>query len=107
VRAYISYPTSVSGNTTEVVPSRVELEQNFPNPFNPTTTIGFTLPRAGYTRLEVFSILGTRVAMLMEGELEAGFHAVEWTPAGEATGVYLLRLQAGAQTLTRRMVLVR
>jgi len=107
VRAYISYPTSVSGSEGETLPSAVRLEQNFPNPFNPATTIRFAMPRAGHACLEVFTVLGERVAVLIDAELEPGLHAAEWTPRGEASGAYLLRLRVGGTILTRRMVLVK
>ncbi|HOD66261.1 MAG TPA: T9SS type A sorting domain-containing protein, partial [candidate division Zixibacteria bacterium] len=84
-----------------------ELAQNYPNPFNPTTTISFTLPTPGDVTLEVFNVLGQRVAVLASGPYGAGTHHVEWNASGVSSGVYLYRLSAGEFTETRKMLLVK
>jgi hypothetical protein len=89
------------------------LNQNHPNPFNPSTTITFSLPRESAATVEIFDGAGGLVARLLDGDrLPAGPHAVEWNgrdSAGRtcATGIYLYRLTAGKETLSRKMVLVR
>jgi hypothetical protein len=88
-------------------PHRFALEQNFPNPFDRTTQITYSLPTAERVTLEVFNALGQRVATLVEGLQQPGVHAVEWTPSGLSSGVYHLRLRAGTQVLTKRAALVR
>ena len=93
------------------LPEQFHLGQNYPNPFNPSTTIPFQLPVSTRVRLEVFNLLGQRVATLVDGELPAGFHAVRWDGTDGArrpvgTGVYLYRLQVGGKSETHRMVLV-
>jgi flagellar hook assembly protein FlgD len=88
------------------------LSQNVPNPFNPTTTIRFTLPeRAGVT-LQVYDVSGALVRQLAEGEYGAGPHEVQWNGrdrGGNAvgSGVYFYRLITGNRTLTRKMVLLK
>ena len=94
-----------------VLPERFELGANYPNPFNPSTMIPYQLPAAMYVRLEVFNILGQRVATLVDGEQSAGFHTASWDAtdaAGEAVGagVYLYRLSGDGVQATRSMLLI-
>ncbi len=85
----------------------VELHANYPNPFNPATKIGFELPMAANVKLEVFDILGRRVAILIDAPKEAGSHVVRFDGKGLASGIYYYRLQTGAFVQTRKMVLVK
>jgi hypothetical protein len=89
------------------LPSEITLEQNFPNPFNPSTTIRYALPEAGFVRLEVFTVAGQRVAVLAEGERSAGWHSATFDGSGLASGVYIYRLQAGGFVQTRKLMLVK
>ncbi len=98
-------------NLAGVLPEQFELGANYPNPFNPSTMIPYQLPTAMYVRLEVFNILGQRVATLVDGEQPAGFHTASWDAtdaAGEAVaaGVYLYRLSGDEAEITRSMVLI-
>ena len=93
------------------LPQGFALGQNYPNPFNPSTVIPYQLPTAASVRLEVFNVLGQRVATLVDGVQEGGFHSVHWNAidaAGQAVsaGLYFYRLTAGAAEATGRMVLV-
>ena len=93
------------------LPAGFALGQNYPNPFNPGTVIPYQLAADGYVRLEVFNLLGQRVATLVEGEMAAGSYTAVWDARdglgyGVAAGVYVYRLTAGDATATRRMVLV-
>ena len=93
------------------LPQGFALGQNYPNPFNPGTVIPYQLATDGYVRLEVFNLLGQRVATLVDGEQLAGAYAVPWDARdaagyGVAAGVYIYRLTAGGESATRRMVLV-
>ncbi len=94
------------------VPDRFALSQNYPNPFNPATVINFSLPVAGETRLEVYNMLGQRVALLLDERLEAGTYDVTWQARDDAgnrvaSGIYLYRLTAGAFSETRKMILLK
>lgn len=90
------------------IPLSFNLEQNYPNPFNPTTAINFTLPQAAEVRLDVFNMLGQRVANLVTGQtMSAGNHTINFNAAQLSTGVYIYRLQAGGNTMTRKMTLIR
>ena len=93
------------------VPERFELGANYPNPFNPSTIIPYQLPAPMHVRLEVFNVLGQRIATLVDGARPAGSHTASWeaTDAGGravAAGVYLYRLSGGGAHLIRRMVLI-
>lgn len=70
------------------------LFQNFPNPFNPETTIGYRLPEWSEVSLEVFNVLGQRVVSLVSGEEESGYHEARFDATGLSTGVYVYRLRA-------------
>ena len=93
------------------LPERFELGANYPNPFNPSTMIPYQLPVSMHVRLEVFNILGQRIATLVDGERPAGFHTASWDAtdaAGEAmaAGVYLYRLSGDGVQATRSMLLI-
>jgi len=91
------------------------LSQSYPNPFNPSTTIEFSLPQTGFVTLKVYNILGEVVATLVNEELNVGTYTTQWNASGVASGVYLYRLQAGNPSAgsdqsfveTKKMVLLR
>ncbi|MXY80550.1 MAG: T9SS type A sorting domain-containing protein [Gemmatimonadetes bacterium] len=92
-------------------PTDFALGQNYPNPFNPSTIIPYQLPAVGHVRLEVFNLLGQRLATLVDAERSEGAHTALWDATdavGRAVGagVYIYRLSSGGQTVSRRMVLV-
>ncbi len=91
------------------LPREVRLEQNYPNPFNPATVLEYGLPVQGAVRLEVFNTLGQRVALLVDAEVNAGYHRVEFTAEGLASGIYFYRLSVNnnAHVLVKRMMVVR
>ncbi len=88
-------------------PSEFELSQNFPNPFNPATQIGYTLPRDGHVKLEIYNLLGQRVATLVDEYQGAGEKTVNWESKDFASGIYFYQLSAGDFTATRKMVLTK
>lgn len=92
-----------SGN----LPAEFGLHQNYPNPFNPTTTISFDISTRTQVTLQIFNILGRRVATLLEDELPAGQYKVAFDGSAWASGVYFYRLSAGDKKATRKMVLVK
>ena len=99
--------------TTEVLSSQnsilrdFRLDQNYRNPFNPSTTIRFSLPEAARVSLKIFTLLGEEVATLVSGDLQAGQHSARWDAAEIPSGVYFYRLQAGQFTETKKLVLLR
>jgi len=89
-----------------VTPSALSLG-NYPNPFNPETTVSFSLSAAGHARLDVYNVRGQRVATLLNERCAAGDHSVSWKADGMASGVYLLRLQTDKGAVTRKTLLLK
>lgn len=90
-----------------VLPTQWGLSQNFPNPFNPSTSIRFQLPEASIVSLKVFDALGREVAVLVDGLKASGRYIVNWNSAGVPSGVYFYRLQAGKFVETKKMILAK
>ncbi len=89
------------------VPAHFTLYQNYPNPFNPSTVIAYALPCRTPVRLSVFNAIGQKIADLINGQIDAGYHEVLFSAAGLASGVYFYRLQAGTFAQTRSLVILR
>ena len=92
-------------------PASFELAAAYPNPFNPSTTIGYALPQAADVRLDIYNVMGQRVRTLVAAHQPAGYYAVEWKATDDSghtlsSGVYFYRLQAGAFRSTKRMLLM-
>jgi hypothetical protein len=85
----------------------ISVSQNYPNPFNASTTIRYGLPIRSHVTLTVFNTLGQQVAVLQNGEREAGYHEVKFDGRNLASGVYLYRLQAGSFVQTRKLLLLK
>jgi hypothetical protein len=98
--------SSVEGDKS-LQPKEFSLAQNFPNPFNPSTVISYRLATAGDVRLEVFDVLGRKVQTLTNQKQAVGNYSVNFNAANLASGVYFYRLNAGAFTETRKMLLVK
>ena len=95
-------------------PEGYKLKQNFPNPFNPSTTINFSLPQSAFVTLKIYSTLGKEVETLYSERLSTGSYQYEWNASAFASGIYLYRLQAqqvgsstGDYVETKKMVLLR
>jgi len=84
-----------------------ELFQNFPNPFNPSTTIYYALPKEGSVELKIYDILGNEIMTFNEEEQSAGYHKIEFDATRFNSGVYIYRLQAGIFVETKKMILLR
>ncbi len=102
---FSSNPVSVEPRAD--LPQVLALEQNYPNPFNPTTGIRFELPSSQFVNLAVYDLLGRRVAMLVNEDMSAGSHFVNFDASALSSGVYVYRLEAGGQVLTRKMTLLK
>ncbi|PKL81729.1 MAG: hypothetical protein CVV24_13740 [Ignavibacteriae bacterium HGW-Ignavibacteriae-3] len=89
------------------VPSAYTLYQNYPNPFNPTTMIKFALPKSGHVKLTIYDALGQEVQTLVNDQLVAGTHNIEWTAKNMASGIYLYRIEAGNFVKVNKMLLVK
>ena len=88
-------------------PSDYALHQNFPNPYNPATTITYSLPIKSQVDLVVYNTLGESVTQLVNEEKEAGKYSVEFNAAGLPSGIYFYRIQAGSFIETKKMILLK
>lgn len=94
-------------NKNIYIPAKFELEQNFPNPFNPTTTIDFSLPIRSEVKLRVYNILGNKVAELANGNYDAGNYSFEFNAKDLPSGVYFYQLKTGNFEVVKKMQLIK
>ena len=94
-------------NDRHTAPAIFFLEQNFPNPFNPSTEITYQLPADGHVHLTVHNVLGKEIASIVNEAQNAGTHTVRFNAASLAGGIYFYRLQTGSFTAIRKMLLVK
>jgi hypothetical protein len=99
--------SGVNQKNPNVIAKDFYLEQNYPNPFNPSTSIAFALAQAGSVKLQIFNALGQKVATLVNGKMPAGPHSITWDARNVPSGLYFYKLEAGAFSQTRKMVLLR
>ncbi len=99
--------TDTSADDADAIAGVFALDQNYPNPFNPTTQIRYHLPVDADVRLAIFTVLGERIATLVNEHQQAGAHEIMLDASHFASGVYIYRIEAGDFISTRKMVLVR
>ena len=104
--------TDINDDNRHTLPSGYRLEQNYPNPFNPSTSIQFALPAKSHVKLEVYNLLGRKIATITDHIFESGTHTVNWdgkNSSGEqsASGIYFYRMEAGQFEQTRKMILLK
>jgi hypothetical protein len=104
---YNTWITGVEENITDGVPSEYSLSQNYPNPFNPTTNIEFSIPNSGMVSVKVFNVLGQEVANLVNQELKAGVHKVDFDATNLTSGIYFYTLESGNFTQSQKMLLLK
>ena len=109
VRLLYGYDTAPSTDVADrvVLPHRIIFDQNFPNPFNPTTTIGYTIHAMQHVTLEVFDILGHRVATLVDEQQAASYYDVTYDATGLPSGIYVYRLNVERQSLSKTLMLLK
>lgn len=100
-------PTSSAQLPEPALPTRTGITNTYPNPFNPITEIDFTVDKLAPVKLEVFNILGERVATLVDRTLTPGEHSARWIARGTATGTYIVRLHTDGEVDSRRIVLMK
>ncbi|HLP17440.1 MAG TPA: T9SS type A sorting domain-containing protein [Bacteroidota bacterium] len=89
------------------LPVEMALHNNYPNPFNPTTTFSFAVPAKQYVSLNIYDLFGKLVAVIAAGDFLPGVYTRQWDASGIPSGIYFYRLQAGAWTNTKRLLLLK
>lgn len=102
----LEIPTSVDRNDDEL-PQNFILYPNYPNPFNPSTTISYGLPESAFVQVRVYDILGRQVSELVNQLQESGTHSVQFNAGQLGSGTYLVRFEAGGRVFTRKMLLIK
>jgi hypothetical protein len=91
----------------DLIPTEYGLDQNYPNPFNPSTEIRYQLPENNHVKLQVYDILGNVVETLLDNEIEAGYHSIQWNAGRFASGVYFYRIVSGSFVSTKKLMLMK
>ena len=99
--------TIISTVREQWVPLTYSLGQNFPNPFNPSTSIEYVLPKGSFVSLKIYNVMGEVVATLVSGVMSTGIHKAEWRGDGFSSGVYFYRLDTGDFIRTKKLILLR
>ncbi|MEN8192971.1 MAG: T9SS type A sorting domain-containing protein [Bacteroidota bacterium] len=86
---------------------KIELYQNHPNPFNPSTVISFSLPEFSHVNLSIYNAIGQKVAMLLNQQLDAGYHSIDFDASALSTGFYFYRIETHNYSRTMKMMLVK
>ncbi|MEJ2053396.1 MAG: endo-1,4-beta-xylanase, partial [Calditrichaceae bacterium] len=108
LKAYLdTVNVTVSIDESGQLPYAFNLSNNYPNPFNPTTTIDFTLPRNSKAKLIVYNVLGQEVAVVLNKNMSAGKHQVTFNGVKLSSGIYFYRLVAGEHVSVKKMMLLK
>jgi hypothetical protein len=91
----------------QTLPEKFSLQKAYPNPFNPTTTLSFSLPKYSNVILEVYDINGRIISQLTDNNMKAGSHSVIWNAESHSSGVYFIKMVAGEYTSTQKLILVK
>jgi hypothetical protein len=105
----ITFVRSVIGihPISEIVPSVYFVSPNYPNPFNPSTTIKFGLPKNSFVNISIYDILGQKVSVLVNEQMKAGEYVADWNASNFTSGVYFYKIEAGEFTKTSKMMLIK
>ena len=98
---------TVAGIEKTATVKSFNLDQNYPNPFNPSTTITYTLAQSGFVTLDVYNVIGKKVAELVHNDQQAGSHKIEFNGAQLSSGVYYYRIRAGNNSSMHKMILMK
>ena len=90
-----------------IIPYEFALFNNYPNPFNPITTIKFSIPETQQVTLKIYNLMGREVVTLIDQELHSGYHTTKWNAGSMASGVYFYRLISGKESLKQKMILLK
>jgi hypothetical protein len=103
----VNSPTDIESERRQIVSNNYILDNAYPDPFNPTTTINYYVPEFSFVSIKVFDVLGNEVAILINENKTAGNYRVEFSAAGLPSGIYFYRLQSGSFVETKKMVLMK
>ena len=106
-RAVNKISVDVKDENLSGMPLSYTLEQNFPNPFNPTTQIKFGIPQSGFVKLEVYNLLGQKISTLVNGELNSGYHSINFDAKDLSSGIYIYTLSVNNFKSSRKMILLK
>jgi len=113
IQWYSSWDLSIMDQTTGVIenknfhPKEFSLSQNYPNPFNPTTNISYSIPQQSFVSIKVYNITGQEVAVLANGVQTEGHHQATFDAKNLASGIYIVRMNAGSFSSTIKMNLLK
>lgn len=107
VRAYVHYKTTGVTKEIELMPSQFNVGQNYPNPFNPSTTISYSIPKASNVTVNVFNLLGQKVATLLDKFQQAGQYTIDFKADNLPSGVYIYSIRYGNLEQSKKMVLLK
>ncbi len=100
------FPSALAA-VSDALPEQFELRQNYPNPFNPATTIKFGIPEAAKVTVDVYNVVGVKVATVFEGVKSAGYHQVDFNADNLASGIYFYRIASENFTAVKKMMLIK
>jgi hypothetical protein len=103
----VTFTQTVGIETGDHTPLAYRLDQNYPNPFNPRTIITFSLKKSGFTKLFVYDLIGHKEVEIVNRNLNAGFHQVEFDASALASGVYFYEIRSGNFSSIKKMILMR
>ena len=107
IRAKVSTETFVKTNDNSYIPTKIKLYPNFPNPFNPTTQISFSMERESKVLLEIYDINGRKIETLINNQITNGVQMVNWNASKYSSGVYFVKLSDGKSLLTQKLMLMK
>ena len=106
LRAYLSVIMTLIAEDSPNVAAQNILRSPYPNPFNHSVAIPFIIGSEGWVQLEVYDLAGQRLAVLVEDQLASGDHLIHWESNNAASGIYLVLLRSGANTVVQKVVLI-
>lgn len=102
-----SLPVITGINNQNGIPFSYSLKQNYPNPFNPVTSISFDIPISGFVKLEIYNLIGEKIAEFLNKNLTAGTYNIEWDASAYPSGLYFYKITTNAFTETKKMILIK
>ena len=89
------------------MPTEFSLDRAYPNPFNPVTTLRFSLPIDSQVSLTIYNLQGREVVSLVDGNMAAGYHSVLWNADSHSSGLYFVKMKAGKYIITQKLMLIK